>query len=552
MSDDFSDTLRHLDRYPGRGDRLDPAVVVHAGRRRLRIRRVGTATGAGALVLALAIAAPAVLGARSTNQPPIGDTPGPVPSPTRSDPGTAQEPHTVGAGQVATAGQEIQAVNLPAALSATHMTAADVGGFDLTIDAADGIVTFHGDGRQIGLPELDARTTWVPAGAGALSHAGSWTTAYGTSSLPSGQIAAALVAGEVPPWVGSSRVYLLSQPSFALPDGIAAPTLELPTFAAPTGELLFAVVLRGAAAQAFESGHHGIVLEESDGAFMTPDCTDMTGCAAGIPGLPIGDALAGPIGHFTDAAVEPYVTPAPSLPLGPGTLPSDKGPTTRAPAAVQLATGLWASTGLSSRAGDLAAVDPSAAGTYYLAGDLDGVSMRIGVTTDAVPRLAVFGVTTAGMTAPPPADTSGDPYLAFDPLDVRIPQAYAYFKDTKSPTYTAGVTPAGTSRVFIFATWGFDLPNGTHVHALEVPTFAPPNAVSAVLKPGQRLWATSDAGAPATVGSGWGGYVFAANDGTILDPVCLDVAGNTDAACVQQDLGDFGAYDEIRAMLAKK
>ena len=103
--------------------------------------------------------------------------------------------------------------------------------------------------------------------------------------------------------------------------------------------------------------------------------------------------------------------------------------------------------------------------------------------------------------------------------------------------------------MYLVATWGFDLPNGTHVHALEVPTFAPPDTIRAVLKPGQRLWVTSDAGAPSTVGSGWSGYVDAANDGTILDPSCVGAPGGADA-CARQDL-DFGAYDEIRALLAK-
>ena len=39
MTEDFAETLRRLDRYPGRGDRLDPTLVVRLGRRRLRTRR---------------------------------------------------------------------------------------------------------------------------------------------------------------------------------------------------------------------------------------------------------------------------------------------------------------------------------------------------------------------------------------------------------------------------------------------------------------------------------------------------------------------------------
>jgi hypothetical protein len=555
--DEWADALRSFSRaaYPA-GDGPDPAVVVRAGRRRRTARRAAGTTAACALVAALAFGLPPLIGEARHGTVPVGPettTPStPVPGPTRSSSGTAQQPHTVGTGQVATAGQDIQAVNLPAALSTTHMTAADVGGFDLAIDVRDHVATFGGDGSRIGLPTLSVETSWTPAGDAAPFLASSWTAAYDTSPLSNGRTAAALVAGEVPPWIGDAHVYLLANPSFALPDRTAAPALELPTFAAPSGEMLYAVVLRDAAARTLDAGSFGIVIQASDGTLVTPGCAvhlpNAMVCAAGIPGLTIGQALGGQIGQFTGAAAQPYVSPPPPLPLGPGTLPSDVKPTTGAPAAVELTAGIWASTGLSSRAGDLTAVDPNVAGGYYLAGDLGGASMRIGVTTDAVPRLTVFGVTTWDMTSSLQA-TSSDPYLAFEPLDVRIPQTSAYFRDAKGPAYTAGVTPVGTPRVFVVATWGFDLSNGTHTHALEVPTFAPPDSLTAALKPGQRLWVTSDAGAPSTVGSGWSGYVYAANDGTILDPSCLDAPGSADA-CARQDL-DFGAYDEIRAMLTK-
>ena len=252
--------------------------------------------------------------------------------------------------------------------------------------------------------------------------------------------------------------------------------------------------------------------------------------------------------HGTPGPVSPGQPTATTSPTSPPTttptLSLGTPPATPAPGPAQLAVGVESARGLSSRAGDLAAVDATVTGEYYLAGDLGGASVRIGVSTaGAPPQFTVFAVSTAGTTVSPTAPPTWAPATA------TIPESWARFPDDKVHSFTTGITPAGAPRVFLVATWGFDLTDGSHVYALEVPTFAPPAAVAAALAPDQRMWAVSDAGAPQSVGSGWSGYVYASSDGTIVDPSCAGASVPQDS-CARGDL-DFGAYAEIRAALTK-
>jgi hypothetical protein len=99
MTDDFLARLRRLDgaEYPGRGVRLDPALVVRAGRRRRVSRRIATASTACVVAVGLGLGAPHALDRYWHRQPtPPADTPPTSvartttsPSPTSTDTGTA-------------------------------------------------------------------------------------------------------------------------------------------------------------------------------------------------------------------------------------------------------------------------------------------------------------------------------------------------------------------------------------------------------------------------------------------------------------------------------
>ncbi len=95
MTDDFPEYLRRLDRYPGRGNRLDPALVVRAGRRRRAARRTAGATAACAVVAALAFGVTPLVDRSADDRTVPVTTPGPTtsvgptttPSPTPSPTG---------------------------------------------------------------------------------------------------------------------------------------------------------------------------------------------------------------------------------------------------------------------------------------------------------------------------------------------------------------------------------------------------------------------------------------------------------------------------------
>lgn len=529
MTEDFSETLRHLDRYPGRGDRLDPALVVRAGRRRLRTRRLGAATGAGALVIALAIAAPALLAGRPTSVPPVGGTPAAL----------THAPRPAGDGERAVLTDDIQAVNLPVNASDGALVADDVAGWSLSATPGTRDLLHWG---WPGVYLSWSRT--ITGGSGGSE----WTLRDGAPTLArlsTGQAVdtagdALVVVGAVPSTIPDPVVLLTSAAGFDLGARGAVDMVEVPTFATLDGRLLYAVVLRGNAATRFAGAAWQVVLVGSDAKPVSAGCSAAPCALDPLTSSRLAEVNIAQITRFSPApspAATPTALPTPML--SPGTPPD-----TPAPGPSRLAVGVDAATGLSSRAGDLAAVDATVTGEYYLAGDLGGASVRIGVTTPGTaPQITVFAVSTAGTTVSPTAPPT------WAPVTETIPESTARFPGDKDHSFATGITPAGAPRVFLVATWGFDLTDGSHVHALEVPTFAPPAAVAAALAPDQRMWAVSDAGAPQGVGSGWSGYVYASSDGPIVDPSCAGASVPQDS-CARGDL-DFGAYAEIRAALTR-
>ena len=527
MTEDFAETLRRLDRYPGRGDRLDPTLVVRLGRRRLRTRRLGAVTGAGALVVALAIAAPALLVGRPTSVPPVGGTP----------PALTQAPRPAGHGQSAVLSDDIQAVNVPATSSDGALVAGDVAGWSLSATPGTRALLHWG------WPGL--RVSWnrtVTGGSGGAE----WTLVDGAPTLTrlsTGQADdsganAVVVSGAVPSAIPDPEVVLTSAAGFDLGTRGAVTTVEVPTFATRDGRLLYAVVLRGAAGTRFAGAAWQVLFVGSDGKSVVAGCGAAQCNVAPLTSSGLAGVPQAPITRFSPAPAAASSTPPAPPP------PTDAPPDTPAPRPAQLAVGAEAATGLSSRAGNLATVEATATGGYYLAGDLGRASVRVGVATSGgAPQITVFAVSGTATTLSPATP------LTWASVTETIPRSWAVFPDDKDHNFATGITPAGAPHVFLVATWGFDRADGSHVHALEVPTFAPPAAATS-LAPDQRMWVMSDPGAPDSVGSGWSGYVYASSDGTIVDPSCADATVPQDT-CARDDLGWFGAYDEIRALLAK-
>ncbi len=532
MTDDLVAGLRRLDaaEYPGGRGRLDPALVVRAGRRRKRTRRMGVAMAASALLITLAI------------HPQLTSIGPATMLPTMS---VHQEPRTFGEAAVATLGSDLLAVNRFDASNPVAFTSSEMLGWQVSLAAASpaalppgsaGItVTVTGD--QYAAPWSNM-ATWTPRDSPSDFKDESYAVhAVMSMGADDGTSVHDVMFGAVPSWLPDPVTLLISPEGWPSADGIVHHTVELPTFRAPTadGRLMFLVGALGEAAQRL-SGSDGssapiLVFVGSDGSEYSPSCmpapADLARCAT-LMALPIQQWVG-------ETPLTTFATPTLSL----GTPPA-----TPAPGPAQLAVGVEAARGLSSRAGDLAAVDATVTGEYYLAGDLGGASVRLGViATGAAPQITVFAVSTAGTTVSPTAP------LTWAPVTATIPESWARFPDDKVHTFTTGITPAGAPRVFFVATWGFDLPDGSQVHALEVPTFAPPAAVAAALAPDQRMWLVSDSGAPQSVGSGWSGYVYASSDGTIVDPSCTGASASQDS-CARSDL-DFGAYAEIRAALTK-
>jgi hypothetical protein len=480
---------------------------------------------------------PALVAGRATSVPQVGGT----------RPALTQAPRPAGDGERAVLSDDIQAVNLPVTASDGTLAAGDVAGWSLSATPGTRDLLHWG---WPGVHVSWSRT--ITGGSGGAE----WTLRDGAPALArlstgmavdaSGD--AVVVVGAVPSTIPDPAVLLTSAAGFDLGARGAVDTVEVPTFATVDGRLLYAVVLRGDAATRFAGAVWQVVFVGSDAKPVVAGCGAAPCTLDPLTSSRLAAVNIAEITRFSPALAAtptalPTLTPTalPTPPLSPGAPPD-----TPAPRSAQLAVGVEAATGLSSRAGDLAAVDPTVTGEYYLAGDLGGASVRIGVAIPgAAPQVTVFAVSSAGTTVSPPAAP-----LTWTPVTETIPQSWAAFPNNKDRSFTMGITPTGAPRVFLVATWGFDLADGSHVHALEVPTFAPPAAVAASLAPDQRMWVVSDAGAPQSVGSGWSGYVYGSSDGTIVDPSCPGATVPQDS-CARNDLDSFGAYAEIRAALTK-
>lgn len=520
-------TLRRLAEAvePAAGWLPDPVAVRRRGRQ-IRARRLAAATGAGALVLAVAVGVPAALSTGWT-------TPPADPTPTEAH----QEPRTFGDAQVVSLNDDVAAANLPVTTTAGTLYAPDVAGWNLTVARADESDTGAAwAGVRIGwsreyLGGGGGLTWWV-------SDGGADPDAYPTLSLAS-EGDARFLAGAVPAWLRDPIVLLYSGGGFELPDGTVATTAELPTFAAPTddGRLLFAVALRGDAATRFGSAPWQLLVVGADGDVFVPGCGDLDVAACGTErGLAFVDIANGPVARFDGSRGASTATASPTSSADPTPTfePSDG---TTAPQPAVLGPGIAAATGLSSAAGQMAG-DEGQVGTYYLAGDLNRASVRIGVGASPAPWYTVFAVIDEAVT-----EGALDAAATLGPTNSTVTTSLA---DVRDGLFEAGVTPPGAPRAFYVAVGGFETADGTLRHAFEIPTFVPPRDAAASLGPDQRMYVLGWA-RPATdvLLDTTSGVVFATADGTIVDPDCV---GQDLDACAPY-FAESGAFDEVRALL---
>jgi hypothetical protein len=276
----------------------DEAAVLRRGRL-IRTRRTVAAAGAGALVLALAIGVPAALTSPRT-APPAGPTP------------ASQEPRPAGDTPVARLTDEIQAVSRPVVAADGALVAADVAGWDLRLRKGDSPWWRGGwDGVDV---EWESETAYGSAGV-------TWTIRDGGTdrarfpvpeATPSGDDSL-ILAGAVPAWVRDPVALLRSGAAFDLGAGGVTTTVELPTFAAPTGDgrLLYAVVLRGDAADRFGSAPWQMAFVGADGEAYVPGCaaTTLLACEESL-GLPLTAGVDGPVARFGTVGVADTVAQA--------------------------------------------------------------------------------------------------------------------------------------------------------------------------------------------------------------------------------------------------
>lgn len=323
MTDYLVDTLRHLDgtEYPGRGDRLDPALVVRAGRRRRRTGRLLVVAGAVVLVVALVLVVPAV--AR------------PRPAPPAAPPSSAvQQPRSMGAATVVTVAPDVVALNRPQeATPVDRLEADDLAGLDLVILPLEQ----PGPGRD-GAAVTVSRTasagaaqdvTWLagdhPADYGAgLTGLYDAVTVLSADDPPADRV---VMAGAVPSWQRAPVAVLVSADGWTTSDGRLQHATEVPTFRVPTsdGRLMYAIALTGAMArQVQEDLPPTVVFLDSDGSTLVPLCDALTVEACGQRwGVPLAQWVqdrAVPDGPTVGASPAP--TPCAEFPAV-GELPGD-------------------------------------------------------------------------------------------------------------------------------------------------------------------------------------------------------------------------------------
>lgn len=436
---------------------LDPDVLLGAAHRHVR-RRTAARVAGGALTVAAVAVVGAQLAADRTTEPDPAQPPTQVARP-------------IGDGAVVEVADGLLAANRPGAKHAPDpridpLVDGATWQVDLGLSTDDHeLVLGVGplvDGLQQGAAYY-SRTT--ASGTSDGYGGGVWT--WGTPSVADGvRLVAPLDSGEwselvvVPTTMRDPHVLLWSTAGFETSGGSSV-AVELPTFAAPDGQLLAAALGDPAVADSIQSGESGVVFVGSDGRVVQAPCADMP-----TPQCPTVDDVPGLAAAVAALTSAPQAAAATTTTLAQGVRATtglarstgagwDTGlRITRtwdddAPGALTLAPATEAELRTARDVFDVPATD----GLHAVVTGLDGVSTFAWSDDDSAERF--------------PAETFYAGSLRWDiDDDVRI---------------LAGAVPRWMpeGRVLLWLPRGVVGPGKEVVHALDVPTFVDPTGSGA-------------------------------------------------------------------------
>lgn len=499
---------------------LDPDALLGAAHRHVRRRTAARVAGG-----ALAVAAVAVVGAQ-------------LAADRITEPDPAQPPTQVarplGDGAVVEVADGLLAANRPGAKHAPDPR------IDPLVDGATwqvdlGLTTDDhelvlGVGPVVdGLQQGAAYYSRVTASGTSDGYGGGvWT--WGTPSVEDGvRLVAPLDSGEwselvvVPTTMRDPHVLLWSTAGFEASGGSSV-AVELPTFAAPDGQLLAAALGDPAVADSIQSGESGVVFVGSDGRVVQAPCADLP-----TPQCPTIDDVPGL------AAAVAAVTSA---------------PTAETAATTKLAEGVHATTSLARSSGDGwdaglritgSWADEGESGVVVLA---PATEVELGTARDAfdVPATDGVRVRVSGLDGVSAFTWADDDSADRFPAQKYYPGSLRWDMND-DVRLLAGAVPRWlpNGRVVLWLPRGVVGNDGERVHALDVPTFADPTGS------GSHLYAISlDEGVAMRdvtalrdalvlyLGEGTTADEVAEGSGrcTALDPACLEAQPDGGAALV--------------------
>ncbi|ASR54854.1 hypothetical protein [Cellulomonas sp. PSBB021] len=494
---------------------LDRDALLHAAHRHVR-RRTATRVAGG--VLAVALAATVVVDlADRTAEPRPAQPPTQIALPLGDD-------HVVEVAQGLLAVNRVGAPRAPqrhsVPLAGDAQWQVDLG---LSSDERELVLTVghESDGEQ----EAAAYYTVVAAGSAEGTGGGTWT--WGSAPATAGlRFSGELETGEwtelvvLPQDLREPHVLLWSTTGFAVTGG-ATTVVELPTFAAPDGQLLAAALGDYSVAARMRLGRSGVLLVDSDGDVVPVPCD-----GAGPEQCPDVDEVPGLADAVAAIRAEPRDAAASVTDLAPGV---------RATTALARSTGAGWDTGVRVPVSVVATVERTVSLARATPADLLAAG---GPDGDRPGRGVVARV--AGTEIQLPVTWSDDDTAERLAADSSYPGAARWGAD--DVRLVTGVVPRWMPRadVLLWFPDGIRDDDGRTVHALEVPTFADPTGTGArlyVVALGSVTRADGPGAAPLVLHLGGGSTADVLDAGGLCTGVpaeCLDAQPDGGAALLAE------------------
>ncbi|MCL2465404.1 MAG: hypothetical protein FWF28_10110, partial [Micrococcales bacterium] len=270
----------------------------------------------------------AALPPTATATPATAATATPAPSP------AAQEPRSVGTGEVATLG-DLEAVNHPDMSDSTSYLTRDVAGLRVTVNNPDpsalgatvGITLAGSSGKPLATAGY---LTWASGDSESdYTWPGSYPSSLGPSFVRYDDAAVwEYLAAIVPSWLRDPRAYLVSRSGWTLPDGTTTHLAEAPTFRAPSpdGRLMLLVAASGppTVGSLLDGTMFVVFTGDAGQPPVIPDCFPQTPTQCDLANaLPAGWLTGTPARFTPNPSPEPSPRPTPN----PHATPSLAAPT---------------------------------------------------------------------------------------------------------------------------------------------------------------------------------------------------------------------------------